>query len=160
MQLNTIIKAIMLTMLSAAFAFAQAGRSGGKSERFDTDEIKTLSGTITKIDHPLATLKADDGKEYQIHMGPYWFWQREDFALKANAKATVKGEVENVKGMMHFYPWEIVQDGKTMKLADDDGVPEWAGRRSGRGYRQDQGMRYGNWRSRGNYGHGCGRCCG
>jgi hypothetical protein len=158
MKLSLITKAVSLIMLSVTFAFAQAGRSDGKSERFDTDDVKTLNGTITKVDHPLATFKTDDGKEYQIHMGPYWFWQREDYALKPNAKAKLKGEVETVKGTMHFYPWEIVQDGKTLKLADDDGVPEWAGKRGRNGH--GKGVGYGNGRGRGNQGRGCGRCCG
>lgn len=158
MKLRSITKVVVLVVLSASFAFAQAGRSDGKSERFDSDNVQTLSGTITTIDHPIATFKTDDGKEYQIHMGPYWFWQREDYALKPNAKATVKGEVENVKGAMHFYPWEIVQAGKTLKLADDEGVPEWAGKRWVRGHDKDLG--YGSRHARDNKGRGCGRCCG
>jgi hypothetical protein len=158
MKLSSITKAVALIMLSATFAFAQSGRSDGKSETLDTDDGKTLSGTITTVDHPIATFKTDDGKEYQIHMGPYWFWQREDYSLKPNAKAKVKGEVENGKGIMHFYPWEIVQNGKTLKLADDDGVPNWAGKRGGRGHGKSMG--YGNGRARDNQGRRCGKFCG
>ncbi|MDZ7289693.1 MAG: hypothetical protein ONB44_10920 [candidate division KSB1 bacterium] len=131
MKAKSILMMVAAMLLSVSLVFAQAGRSQGASERFDKDEVKTISGTITKVDHPYATLKAEDGKEYQVHMGPYWYWQREKYELKTNEKAQIKGEIDNVKGTLHLYPWEIVQDGKTMKFADDDGVPDWAGGRHG-----------------------------
>lgn len=53
-----------------------------------------------------------------------------------------------VKSAYHLYPWEIVQDGKTMALADEDGVPSWAG---GRQRNEDccmRGCRHGKGRGR------------
>lgn len=144
-----------LLSVGVSLTFGQTWRARGASERFDTDDVKTLNGTITNVSHPYATFKADDGKEYQVHMGPYWFWERHEYALKKNIKATIKGEVENVKGTLHIYPWEVMQDGKTMTLADDDGVPEWVGRRGGRGI--GKGNSYGP--GRGYRGNGVGRCC-
>jgi hypothetical protein len=135
-------------LLSVSLVLAQEGRSQGASERYDKDEAKTINGTITKVDHPYATFKADDGKEYQVQMGPLWYWQREKLELKQNVKAQIKGEVEEVKSAYHLYPWEIVQDGKTMALADEDGVPSWAG---GRQRNEDccmRGCRHGKGRSR------------
>ncbi len=156
MKLDSIIKAAAIMIFAATVAVAQVGPSAGNSERFDSDDVKTITGMITRVDHPVATFKSDDGTEYRIHMGPFWFWENRDYSLKANTKATIKGETEIVKGTHHFYPWEIVQDGKTLTLADDDGVPSWAGKRGGRGYGKGNGIG----RGRGNWGRGCGRCCG
>lgn len=129
MKIKLVVSTIVVALLSATLAFAQQGRSQGASERSDKDEVKTITGIVTKVDHPYATLKAEDGKEYQIHMGPLWYWQREKLELKPNVKAQIKGEVEEVKNVYHVYLWEIIQDGKTMALADEDGMPNWAGRR-------------------------------
>jgi hypothetical protein len=129
MKTKSILMVVAAMLLSVSPALAQQGRSPGASERYDQDEVKTINGTVTKVDHPYATLKAEDGKEYQVHMGPLWYWQREKLELKPNVKAQIKGEVEEVKSAYHLYPWEIVQDGKTMALADEDGVPSWAGGR-------------------------------
>jgi hypothetical protein len=157
MKLGSIMKVAALMMVSALSVLAQAGRSNGRSERFDTDDVKTVEGMITKVDHPYATLKAEDGNEYKIHLGPFWFWEHRDYSLKINANAKLKGEVENVKGAMHFYPWEIVQDGRIFTLAGDDGVPSWAGKRSSRG--QGKGAGYGGGRGRDGRGRGFGTCC-
>ena len=119
--------------LMATVALAQPGRSKGTAERFDADEITTVAGTVIEVDRPFATLKGENGKEYKIHLGPVWFWDRRDYTLKKGMKAEVRGEVENVAGSLHLYPWEIKQDGNVMTLADEDGVPEWAGGRSGQG---------------------------
>lgn len=145
-----------LLLVGVSLTLGQTGRSRGASERFDTDDVKTLNGTITNVNRPYATFKADDGKEYQVHMGPYWFWERHEYALKKNIKTTIKGEVEDVKGTLHVYPWEVIQDGKTMTLADDDGVPAWAGRRVGRSI----GKGYGYGPGRGSHKYCCGPCRG
>lgn len=128
------IPTILTLSLAAVFVtFSQQGRSQGTSEEFDIDDVKTISGTITNVDHPRATLKAADGKEYEIHLGPYWFWQRHQYALEKGAKVEAKGETEDVKGTMQIYPWQIREGKNVITLANDDGVPEWAGRRNSRG---------------------------
>lgn len=117
-----------LILICAGLAFGQTGRAG----QYPSDDVKTLRGTITNVDRPVATFKAEDGHEYRLHMGPIWFWEREGYSLRKDASATIKGEVEDIKGSLHLYPREIVQEGRTVTLADDDGVPEWAGTRGGR----------------------------
>ena len=131
--MKKLLHLLTLTVISSLTAISQQGRSQGTSERFDVDDVKTISGTITEVNHPRATLKTADGKEYEIHLGPYWYWQRHRFALEKGAKVEVKGETEDVKGTMHMYAWQIKEGKNVMTLADDDGVPEWAGRRNSRG---------------------------
>lgn len=143
---------LTLTAISSLTAFSQQGRSQGTSEKFDTDDVKTISGTITEVNHPRAILKGADGKEYEIHLGPYWYWQRHHYALEKGAKVEVKGETEDVKGTMHVYPWQIKEGKNVIMLADDDGVPGWAGRRN------THGGAYG-W-GKGGYGYrGCQESC-
>lgn len=122
---NTILIA-MLTLFGLTSVFAQTGRSSGPGNT-DKSSVMSVSGIIIKVNHPYTTLKDENGIEYQIHMGPYWYWQREKFELKQNIKTRVRGEVENVNGQYHFYPWEIAQDGKSISLADENGIPKWAG---------------------------------
>ncbi|MDI6780477.1 MAG: hypothetical protein QME25_09920 [Bacteroidota bacterium] len=67
-----------------------------------------------------------------VHMGPQWYWEREKYQIKHNVKAQIKGEVKEVQGRYEFYPWEIVQDGKTMSFAGPDRKPNWSGGREGK----------------------------
>ena len=132
-----------------------AQRNDNQGERWDTDDVRTITGTIMSVNHPIAVIKADNGTEYNIHMGPYWFWNKNDYKLTANTEATVKGEVKTVNSANELYPWEITQSGITMKFADDNGVPNWSG---GKG----NGRGKGNcWRNNNNNGNGWGRgnCC-
>ena len=87
-------------------------------------------------------------------MGPLWFWQRHEYTLEKGAKVEVKGETEDVKGTTHVYPWQIKQENKVMMLADEDGVPEWAGRRNSRG------GGFGSSKSGFRHGSHAPRCCG
>ena len=136
------IKIISLVLvLFISFAYSQ--RSDDKGERWDTDNVLTLIGTVTGIDHPLAEFKSDDGNTYQIHMGPYWYWKDNNYELKKDIKIQVKGEVKGSE----LYPWEIEQDGSKMYFADDNGVPKWSGS-------NNNGWKKGN----GYKGNGRGKC--
>jgi hypothetical protein len=112
--------ALIIAIFTAAFVYAQ--RSDGTGERWDKDNVQTISGTITDIDRPLSSLQADDGTLYKIHMGPYWYWQENKYELKKDVKAVIKAEVKGNE----LYPWEIEQDGNKMYFADDNGVPKWS----------------------------------
>ena len=96
-------------------------------------EPLTITGTITIVNHPVAIIKTDNGTDYTIYMGPYWYWNQNNYKLTTGTEATVKGEVKTVNGVNELYPWEIVQNGVTIKLTDDNGVPKWSGKGNGRG---------------------------
>lgn len=121
-------------MFIASLVFAQ--------RTLNPDNIKTISGTITSIDHPVAKFKADDGTEYDLRMGPYWYWQNNNYSL-TNTNATVKGEISTKNGVNEIYPFEIEQNGTKIKLADENGLPLWS--KGGKG------------RNKG-YGKGCPNC--
>ena len=107
----SIILLVAITGIFTGFTFSSS-----------PDDVQTINGTITSVDHPIAVMKTDDGKEYTVFMGPYWFWKDNGFELKTNSAVQIKGEVKGAD----LYPWEIVQDGKTMTFTDEKGVPKWA----------------------------------
>jgi hypothetical protein len=119
-----------------------------------------VSGKITDVNHPVATLKTDDGTIYTIRMGPYWFWSEKNYKLATDA-AVVKGETKVINGVNMLYPSEITQNGNTIKLADEKGIPYWRngsgnGNGNGRGYCRGNGNGNGRGNGRG-YGN-CGQC--
>lgn len=133
MKAQTLIAIILIAIVTPFLVYAQTeGRATQGSEKRDVDNVQTMKGIITEVKHPYATFKSEDGKEYRVHMGPQWYWEREKFQLKHNVKAQIKGEVKEVQGRYEFYPWEIVQDGKTMTLAGQDGKPIWSGGKEGK----------------------------
>lgn len=132
---RVIIGMILISLSMPFLIYAQTeGRATQGSEKLDADKVQTMKGTITEVKHPYATFKSEEGKEYRVHMGPQWYWEREKYQLKHNVKAQIKGEVKQVEGKFEFYPWEIVQDGKSMNFADETGKPKWSSER-GKGMR-------------------------
>jgi hypothetical protein len=113
---NRIIASIAVLLIAIAGVFT------GFTFGFSPNDVQTISGTITSVDHPIAKMKSDDGSEYTIYMGPYWFWRDNGYSLQTNANVQVKGEVKG----NDLYPWEIIQDGKTMTFTDSQGIPKWS----------------------------------
>jgi hypothetical protein len=147
--MKTLKSALVLTVVFLMAGFAYSQRSDGTtSEYIDVDNVQTVEGEITDVNHPIAKMKGDDGKEYEVHMGPFWYWDENQYKLQHNVRARIKGEVKEVQGRYEFYPWEIVQDGKTMTFADDKGVPSWS---------KGKGKGKGNGKGKG-YGKGRGNC--
>ncbi len=132
--------------IAASIMLIIAGIVTGFSLSSNPDDVKTISGAVTSVDHPIAKLSGDDGVVYTVYMGPYWFWKDNGYELKTNSTIQVKGEVKDTD----LYPWEIVQDGKTMTFTDEKGVPKWSN--------GDCKYRDGSGRGKG-YGRGnCGDC--
>lgn len=148
-NVKILMTAILLMIASVTFA-QRADRN--QSEYFDTDNVQTIKGTVSSVNHPISIIKSDDGKEYEMHMGPFWYWNQNDFELNNNASVEIKGEVKERNGIYELYPWTIIQNGKTMSFADDKGVPNWSGGRGkgnwrGKGYGWQRGWGRGNCRN-------------
>ena len=118
----------LMIMFITASVFAQ--------RTLNPDNVKTINGTITSVNHPTAIFKADDGTEYELRMGPYWYWQNNKYTL-TNTSATVKGEVKEVNDKNEIYPSEIEQSGSKIKLTDDKGFPLWL--KDGKGWKKGNG---------------------
>ena len=127
------------------------------SRQWGTDNVNTISGTVTDNARPCGFIKADDGKVYKIHFGPVWYWDMNDYAL-ALTTATIKGSIKELNGEYEIFPFTINQNNKTMIFADDKGVPKWTqgngyGRGNGNGKGYCRGNGYGNGNGRGNCGN-------
>ncbi len=112
------INLVIVLVLLSGIALAQRNT-------IDTFSPITITGNVSEVNHPIATFKADDGTTYQIHMGPYWYWLDNGYKLN-NETATIKGETKTVDGVNELYPVEVTQNGNTIKLTDEKGVPLWS----------------------------------
>jgi len=120
-------------------------QSGRKSMQNKTADIVTLKGEITNVLKPLASFKADDGKEYKVHLGPIWYWKKENLDIK-KGNAEITGTVEENEGVLHLYPNKMVQGQVEIALATESGTPKWCDRKAG-----------GSGKGQGQHGH---KCCG
>ena len=77
--------------------------------------------------------KGDDGKTYELRLGPVWFWKDHKYELKSNGAAEIKGELAKTENTLYLYPYTITQAGSTIELADKDGAPTWSRRGNGQG---------------------------
>ena len=112
------IKSIILLSLAVILISALSIKSYGTF----SGDIKTIKGTITSVDHPIAKLKAEDGKEYTVYMGPYWYWEENNYSLSIDKAAEIKGEIQGNE----IYPFNISQDEKNIILTDENGSPNWS----------------------------------
>jgi hypothetical protein len=121
---------VLIAMAIPSLSFAQRANN-----KWFTDNVQTVSGSVTDNQRPSGFLKSDDGKTYRINLGPVWFWEQNNFSLELSA-VTIKGGVREINGEYNIYPFEITQNSKTMTFTDDKGIPKWGnstGMRNGNG---------------------------
>ena len=115
-----------------------------------TDDVITVKGVFTNITRPNVTLKSVDGTDYTIHLGPYWYWDDNNYSISLNSDAEIYGKLES--GTKDIYAYKITQNDKAIKLVDDDNNPLWwnsnggkhKGNRDGWGRGNGKGMGYCN----------------
>jgi hypothetical protein len=134
--LALIVAAIMV--ISAAAVFSHPGWRGGHLWRGDGAELVKLEGKITDARRPMITMEAD-GREYILHLGPFWYWQEKEYTFEKDQAVEISGVVEEIDGVLNVYPHTIKINGESIELVDEDGVPVWAGRTGGRGPRFGRG---------------------
>ena len=122
----------LIITLFASLSFAKI--SSNECRQFNSDDVMTLNGEFINIDRPNAKFISEDGTVYIVHLGPYWYWQQNDYEVTINMPAEIKGEVMRVNGQYELYPWVIIQDGVRMCFSDDRGIPNWSRGRDDRNY--------------------------
>jgi hypothetical protein len=107
-----------------------------------SDDKVTVKGTFTNITRPDVTLKAEDGNEYTIHLGPVWYWEENNYFLTLNSEAEVTGRRES--GTKNIYAYSVNINGTTIKLVDDNNNPLWwnSDRGKGKGWGNGKGKNY------------------
>jgi hypothetical protein len=128
MRRSTIILLVVLALGAASLVIAQ-GRSQGRGEAWDEDEVVTLDGVLTEVERPYATLESDE-VSYIVHLGPPWYWDKAGYEVKDGDEVSINGQLSRDGDEIHLYPHTIVRGDETLKLADESGVPVWSGRGS------------------------------
>jgi hypothetical protein len=147
-----ILATIVISMFLLNIIFAQSGRNIRNNNK---NEVVTVKGSVTSINHPIAFVKGDDGKSYELRLGPSWYWKQNNLDLKDKGNVEIKGELEKSNGKNFIYPYTIIQDGKTISLADNNGNPVWAGNKKHNG--KSMGQMNGNGKGNGKGNGSCGR---
>jgi hypothetical protein len=151
---TSIFSTIIISLFLLNIAFAQTGRNIKNSDK-TKNEVVTVKGSVTSINHPVAVVKGDDGKNYELRLGPSWYWKQNNLDLKDKGNVEVKGELEKNNGNNYIYPYTIIQNGKTITLADNNGNPVWTGGKKHNG--KSMGQMNGNGKGNGNGNGSCGR---
>ncbi len=113
--------ALGILVAVAVVLYAQPGFA-----RWITANLKTITveGTLVKYDPGNVVLKAD-GKQYWLHLGPYWYLQSKGITLQEGAKIKVKGYLISQDSQLHLVAAELNAGGKVVQLRDANGWPLW-----------------------------------
>jgi hypothetical protein len=132
---------LLVVFLVTGFSVASAQNS-----------VTTISGNVTEVNHPVALFNSDDGSVYKMFLGPYWFWKNSGYSLLLE-RSTVKGVIDGKT----IHPYEITQNGNTIKLKDENGIAVWGGKSNGKGRGCCNGPCRFNGNNQQNNGNGYGR---
>jgi hypothetical protein len=128
--LGSIIAVILV--VSATAVFSHPGWRGRRAWTDDEAEVVALEGKIKDAKRPMISMDVD-GKEYILHIGPRWYWEDKELTIEEGQTVKVTGVVDEFDDVLHVYPQTVELGGKSIELADEDGVPVWAGCEDGRG---------------------------
>lgn len=110
------------------------------NQLYGTGTDLAVSGTILRLDRepPLpgmttgvvATLNADDGTRYLVHMGPAWFVDQQTITVSADSEVTVHGRLVSQRddGPVFMIAREVAVEDGTITLRAKDGHPVWDAR--------------------------------
>jgi hypothetical protein len=141
-------KAVLVCILVIIAAGAAAGQTG--RHFYDVDKEVTLEGVIRRISFEprykgtapflvLGVEESGNGKPYSVEVSPSWFFGQD---VHAGEKVKIIGSLAEVpEGVPTIIAREIHLGGKTVKLRDKRGFPNWQG-----GPRGKRGIRrFGNY---------------
>lgn len=113
--------------------------TGPKAEaymkHFDVNSMKTLEGTISKVEHFTPArglsqgvrliLKLADKEEVTVHLGPEWYLEENRIKLEKNDSLVVTGSRVMIDGKPVMIATKLVQRGITHNLRTETGQPLW-----------------------------------
>lgn len=121
--------------------FLRPGSGGWSAESsfvrlFDSNNLVSISGTVNRVEafSPRRGMtmgvraEVDTGTNVvSVHLGPRWFIQRQDVALKAKQHVEVAGSDVTIEGRPVLVATRVKTDDGVLHLRDANGVPSWAG---------------------------------
>ena len=112
------------------------GMGGGYQRMYNPATVETVTGTIESIDRTVPmkgmsrgvhlTLKTEK-ETVAVHLGPEWYVERLDNALKKGDAVEVKGSRVTFAGNPAIIAAEVKKGDAVLKLRDENGTPAWAG---------------------------------
>jgi hypothetical protein len=123
-------------VLSFALAQAQAPTRGNAGRIYDPATETTVKGAIEAVTQVAngrmvgthIALKVDD-QIRNVVLGPSGFISNRGFSFGKGDSIEVTGSRVTVTNTDYIIAREVVKEGKTLKLRDKSGIPEWSGSR-------------------------------
>jgi len=142
---------IVVALVLASFTLADAQRWGGKGRwgswagnyhwNWNPATVETIKGEVMTKDTiappkgrsalPAVgmTLKKEDGYAVYVHLGPQWYFDKQDLAINVGDTVEVTGSKITVDGNTVLLVSSIKKGDKTWQFRDPQGFPYWSGRR-------------------------------
>ena len=105
------------------------------NKSFDTSKLTTIEGTIESVGsfYPVSgsapgtclNVKTNDGTLVTVYAGPQHFTMQQNLDLKSGNKLSVTGSRTMVNGKSVIIASELQVGGKSLRLRDQNGKPEW-----------------------------------
>jgi hypothetical protein len=138
------VAACMLSFAPTGLAqgwFPRPGSGGWSAESsfvrlFDSNSVVSVSGTVTKVEtfSPRRGMslgmraEVDTGtNRVTVHLGPRWYVQRQDVAIKPRQQVDVTGSDVTIDGRAVLVARQVKTETGTLSLRDAHGIPSWAG---------------------------------
>jgi len=148
---NTLILGSLILLGSAPATLAQPNGPGGGGgwgpgspygRMYDPKTVETVTGEIASVELIAPsrgmspgvhlTLKTDKGEALAVHLGPQWYIDQQPVKLAKGDKVQVRGSRITFQEKPALIAAEVIKNGQTLRLRDDNGLPAWAGWRRGR----------------------------
>ncbi|MNY15566.1 hypothetical protein D3C86_1487870 [compost metagenome] len=118
----------------AAGALAQPGPATDERQ-YDPATETTLTGTVTAIERPTSrrggggvhVMVKSPNETISVHLGPAWFLDEQQMAVKVGDAISVKGSRISSAGKPAIVAASVTAGGRTLVLRDSAGRPVWAG---------------------------------
>ena len=108
------------------------GGGVGAGMRYDPATVTTLRGTavaVTNLSGGVHVTLRADGRETDVHLGPSWFVENTGIQIAKGDSIEVTGSAGESDGAAILIAREVKKGAQTVRLRDEQGVPDWSGRR-------------------------------
>ncbi len=128
--------AVAAAILSVA-ALAMAQGMGPQHRVYNPATVTTIRGEVVGVHvwaprgrvHILELRVRDESGVTVVHLGPVLFVRQQGFQFRRGDHVEVTGSKVTTQHYHYIVAREVVKDGKTLTLRDEQGRPAWAGRR-------------------------------
>ena len=141
--------ALSITLFAVSGSFAQGGmrRSGGQwaGRMYDPKTVETVSGDVMSIEqiqgkawgagrggrgggYGVHLILKTEKEQIAVHLGPSWYLDKQGLKIAPKDRIEVRGSRITFEGKPAIIAAEVKNGGRSLRLRDDNGVPEWRGR--------------------------------